>query len=716
MTNDRAFRIHSVTIEGFKAFTTPQTFVFEGRNIFLFGPNGFGKTSIVEAIRWCLFGQSSRQGQDEVIRNQFYVGKPCVVQMELLAPDGLWTWHRRLRPTGNLSDLTIRDPKGLERNLEDVFPQLSRIGPREGTHVIYAAQQPSSRRPEADITDFSYIVYRYLGLEEIPRLSAALSAISNEWVSQEEEVCRQIEELGDLFSKRISEVDGNLSRIMANPPWGDDVTPNNDATRQKVDWLIDDAERLGAQCSRDALEDLSLQDKVNDLDAAVGDFFEGALTEFEEELQRRSRLYDAGESTLKRATTATDEIRNISLTVQELQGEQESALGASSLDELEHSLKETEEGFEASQSKLNVVRSALQYFEVAEDESGHENCPSCNTQFQSGELRAQLLGWESSGDKATNDLLDRRDALRERISAAKRFADQIQANQKQITKHHGDLVAALEHGQDAFGLPSPATLDSLQGYVEETRKSCEELGHALGSREEAYNDWKTRIDNIRREVQFRRFLNQKTRLQRLYDREYAALHDNLKEMSDLRNIVDETRGLLNSHLRDRLQNDLPPVGEEMTEVYLRLTGNPTFDSISIRQGGDADDPITLEMRVSSTHGSGNWGVGQGVLNGQAQNAIGLVPYFVFSRYQDSPLLDLLLLDDPTQAFDNDKVNLLLKELSGATAHAHLFVATHEEDKFLSVLKDHFVTDDIKAYRALGIGANGPVFEDVPIPI
>ena len=168
MTNDRAFRIHSVTIEGFKAFTTPQTFVFEGRNIFLFGPNGFGKTSIVEAIRWCLFGQSSRQGQDEVIRNQFYVGKPCVVQMELLAPDGLWTWHRRLRPTGNLSDLTIRDPKGLERNLEDVFPQLSRIGPREGTHVIYAAQQPSSRRPEADITDFSYIVYRYLGLEEIP--------------------------------------------------------------------------------------------------------------------------------------------------------------------------------------------------------------------------------------------------------------------------------------------------------------------------------------------------------------------------------------------------------------------------------------------------------------------------------------------------------------------------------------------------------------------
>ena len=96
------------------------------------------------------------------------------------------------------------------------------------------------------------------------------------------------------------------------------MTPNNEVTRQKVDRLIDDAERLGAQCSRDALEDLTLQDKVNDLDAAVGDFFEGALTEFEQELQRRSSLYDDAESTLKRAITASDEIGTISLTVQQL--------------------------------------------------------------------------------------------------------------------------------------------------------------------------------------------------------------------------------------------------------------------------------------------------------------------------------------------------------------------------------------------------------------
>ena len=80
---NETFRIESLSIEGFKAFTAPQRFDFEGRDIFLFGPNGFGKTSIVEAIRWCLFGLASRQG--EIVKNQFYSGN-CIVQIALRAP------------------------------------------------------------------------------------------------------------------------------------------------------------------------------------------------------------------------------------------------------------------------------------------------------------------------------------------------------------------------------------------------------------------------------------------------------------------------------------------------------------------------------------------------------------------------------------------------------------------------------------------------------
>ena len=182
-------------------------------------------------------------------------------------------------------------------------------------------------------------------------------------------------------------------------------------------------------------------------------------------------------------------------------------------------------------------------------------------------------------------------------------------------------------------------------------------------------------------------------------------------LGDIRrgDIADGTRSLLNSRLQERLRQDLPPLAQEMTEVYLRLTESPTFDSIGIHQGESGDGSMTLQLRVSSSRGAGTWGVEDGVLNGQALNAIQLVPYFVFSRYQEGPLLDLLLLDDPTQAFDTSKIQLLLGELADATSHATLFVATHEEDRFLPVLKDFFSLEEVRAYKAVGIDQEGPQY-------
>ena len=320
------------------------------------------------------------------------------------------------------------------------------------------------------------------------------------------------------------------------------------------------------------------------------------------------------------------------------------------------------------------------------------------------------------GTTHTEELLRRRDTLRAQVLACKQLSEQVEAGETQIASRQEELAANLEYGESEFGLSSPVTLTLLRDYFESVRKSHADLIHLSASRTEALKDWDTRIENLRREVMFHRLRSRKSRLQNLRDVRYAELHDSLRDLTDLRNIADETRRLLNTHLRERLQEDLPPVGEEMTEVYLRLTGNPTFNSISIRQGEGPNGSLTLELRVSSTLGSGSWSVGQGILNGQALNAIQLVPYFVFSRYQDSPLLDLLLLDDPTQAFDTSKIKLLLEELSKATSHATLFIATHEEDRFLPVLKDYFSADDVKAYRAIGIGENGPLFEDVPIPV
>ena len=52
-------RMHRLGIEGFKAFAAPQSLEIGG-HVFVFGRNSLGKSSVVEAVRWCLFGALAR--------------------------------------------------------------------------------------------------------------------------------------------------------------------------------------------------------------------------------------------------------------------------------------------------------------------------------------------------------------------------------------------------------------------------------------------------------------------------------------------------------------------------------------------------------------------------------------------------------------------------------------------------------------------------------
>ena len=628
------YRIESVFIEGFKAFTKPQTFHFGGRHVFLFGPNGLGKTSIVEAIRWCLFGLASRPG--EIVKNQFY-GGPCAVQLTLSAPDGQWTMQRRLRSSGGESDRTIRDPGGSERNLEDVFPQLSRLGPREGTHVIYAAQQPSNRRPEADITDFSYVVYRYLGLEEVPRLSDVLLALSGDWKNQEDEMLQEVGALGDSISERIAGVDASLSRIVSAPPWGSGLTPTTSDTRDTIDRLARDAEELGAKCSSEALRGLAPGDKLYEIETALKSYLSGEKTGLLQRHAKRTVQVRQAESHLKQSQSLLSQIEEKSNARDDLQNDLDSTLSGSPIEELEKQLQEVQADFESRQLGLDVVRASLRYLEAVRDAALKNVCPACGGVIRLNELRPRLEAAETTGDGTKNEILKQRDRLSERISRAKQLRGRIEELDKGIVTHKNDLESLIDQAARSLGLSVPSSVESLRKYVEEQQKGLVNSLNALASQGEAQRTWESCIDNARQELRFHELRELKERLQRLYDVRYDALHNSLKDLTELRDIAEETRGLINSGLQSRLSRDLPPVAQEMTDVYLRLTGSPTFDKVDIRQGVSAGGSMTLDLQVSSSLGPGTWGVEQGILNGQALNAIQLIPYFVFSRYQEGPL-------------------------------------------------------------------------------
>lgn len=156
-------------------------------------------------------------------------------------------------------------------------------------------------------------------------------------------------------------------------------------------------------------------------------------------------------------------------------------------------------------------------------------------------------------------------------------------------------------------LPASESLESLSDFIATLDKTCEDLQGAVDSKSAVRQSWGTRIENLRQEIRYLRLRTLRNRLQLLRNDRFEKLDADVKDLGNFRDIVNQLRDKVNAELDRRLDEELPPVGEEMTKVYLRLTGSPTFDSINVQRGYSSDGAVTLDLKVSSSRGAGGGG-------------------------------------------------------------------------------------------------------------
>ena len=296
-------RLHTIKLSGFKSFAEPTTFNLPGQLVGVVGPNGCGKSNIMDAVRWVLGESKASELRGESMQDVIFNGttqrKPASrASVELVFDNAD---HRAGGQWSQFAEIAVK-----------------RVLTRDGTSSYYINNQPVRRRDVQDV---------FLGTGLGPRAYAIIGqgTISRIIESKPEELRLFLEEAAGVskYKERRRETANRLSDTRENLTRVEDILRELNANLDKLEKQAEVARRynelqqqvttrqqqLWFLKSRDAEAELTrVQSEglkaVNDLESRMAD-----LRRIESELesirqghyaagdqvnQAQGRLYEAG--------------------------------------------------------------------------------------------------------------------------------------------------------------------------------------------------------------------------------------------------------------------------------------------------------------------------------------------------------------------------------------------------------------------------------------
>lgn len=657
------YRISEIVIEGFRGFTAPQTINVGGKHLFIFGANGSGKSSIVEAIRWCLFGSASN---DIEFRNAFYESQECRVRLLLKGQYGELSVERELRPEHERARQTIRDVTNGGKVVAQAaaLPRLARMGNSESAQVIFAGQHASGRQVPANISDFGTVMCFYLGLEMVKELSTSLRGLHEEYSEVSTDLSRLVEQREQVFRKQLEAANAQLSTCLEDPPWGDGALPTGFETDEKVARFIREAGNYFGQIS---VAGPDSETSLNAVQRCVEDFThrDAAGDQREREIAKE-RLGDV-ERLLVSVRHARSLLEACEKTRDELWLKREDALAR----ETSESLRAQLELLIRQDERQSLAERAAELCAAASMQA----CPVCGTHFGG---KALLIAIEARRTASREDSAAIAE-LRSRLGKIETLDAQVQGLMDQVLELSADLNAANAQLTEGIGSDAVFNVELAEAFAAQLRRDVESLDRRMSNNMAEAARWSSRIRELRQELRFHDVRDKKMKAEARLEQGMAEAHSALRDYRDLLARIDEISQVITRCFGEALDRAIPTLDDMLTGVYQRLTRQASYSLVKIYH--DHEKVGDLELRVASDRLDGRT-FPVNVLNGQAAKALHLVPYFVFSRFRPQIMeLDLLLIDDPSESFDTSRVELLVQEFATVGEHAQLVVASHEREKF-----------------------------------
>src|SRR6185436_8742480 len=129
-------RLNQIKLSGFKSFAEPTTFQLPGQRVGVVGPNGCGKSNVIDAVRWVLGESKASELRGESMQDVIFNGSG------------------QRKPAGRASvELVFSNEDARAGGQWNSFAEIAvkRVLTRDGTSSYYINNQPVRRRDVQDV-------------------------------------------------------------------------------------------------------------------------------------------------------------------------------------------------------------------------------------------------------------------------------------------------------------------------------------------------------------------------------------------------------------------------------------------------------------------------------------------------------------------------------------------------------------------------------------
>lgn len=683
--------IRRVTVEGFRGIASPLSLDFNAPAVFFFGENHCGKSSILNAIEWCLYGADA-VGKDTGIRertrwevaNRYYKGPGARTQVavELVDRDGrVVEVERTLSGRGRSKggSLTVRLPDGTvlhEEEAEERLAQLIGLSFDDFKCAIYQHQEAVRALLVDEPRNRNEAFDRLLGTYDMREFLSSLQTFKESDIKKEannlrstagstrkirveerrrelDDWARRLREEGfdpdtvtfetarGLAENLLADLDRTLSRVELAEPLPP-VPQSIEGMKPFFDRIVAVAERARMRVP-DALNARTLSGQLADLEALRTRLDETAKRLEEERASLRGLLERHGDPRELEAS-----IRQLEQTIEELVAAQTIA-----------------------QRQGTLMKDAIEYVERAAP--GSNECPVCGTPIENlaghlkdrhAALQHELVERQHAALQSARDQKEAKESALRGIRKEERVVASFEKEMAELRDNLAHLIGRALAPDDDPAAVIARQISAVRSQLDSIRKELDRSTEAL----------RVIAEDATKGAHVSSFLDAQERFRRASkpaDPKLERAVDNAIERASRLTADVETIRLAIAKLATEIADEkVTRARHDIDRFFFAITSFPAASHISLQVSTSSRDRKN-EYRLLGDDGRDI----EPILSQGDYNALALAIFLALGGELPSSTLGFIMLDDPSQSLGSEHKRRLAEVLAEAVARRQLIVAT-----------------------------------------